>query len=281
MKSAPSFLTHHEIDRLLGGPRTRQRWQAKGRLPDPYELGRVNRTELKLFPSFVLVALTLDPGAIGEATLGALRTETRCSFESESFGELVEPLREAVGTARGEWSFAGVLGELAELAPGPLRAWGETVDRAEHRLGEDCGIAISRRLCEVTATEPDLYVIRFEGSPDEQLPLHRAVAPLEPGECAYVEQTRVLGNSTKFLLPWIAGLSASFGLEEPDDAADEELIDWLRGAIGGRSVPRGGPQETEEEEPDSPQRLPYRRASGPRRRRFGEAGTMTRLHREA
>ncbi len=278
MKSAPSFLTHHELDHLLGGSRTRQRWQARGWLPEPFELGRVNRTELKLFPSFVLVLLGVDQRQIEEANLGALRKEARCTFESESFAELVEPLREAVGSARGEWRFAAILAHLAELAPEPLKAWGETVDRAEHQLGEHWGIAISRRHCEVSATEPGLYVIRFEDAPEEYLPRRRVVSPLHPGECAYVEQTHVLGGSASFLLPSIAGLDSA--LQVDDEEADEELLDWFRRAIGPRSAPATLPVAEEDEEPDSPQRLPYSRVSGPRRRRVGSASTMTRSRRE-
>jgi hypothetical protein len=267
------FITHHELDHMLGGgakgPRRRLRLQADGRLPMPYDLGRVNRVELKIFPTFVLVALLGDARRTG--VIEGLEEGVRDAFEAESFVPLMGCLKEVVAERPG-WNFERALVSLADLAPGPLEAWGEVISGAEYRLLR-CGILIEHDLGEVENCRHGVYRLRVEEGHLE-LPPDRFAVPIDPGERAYLERFSLRGDSSCFAFPCL-GESASAGQADEEDTDEHELVGWFRRAV----EPSSRPLPAEPEDLSEIERVPLRRSSPRRQRHLRVTGTMTRVPR--
>lgn len=263
----PSFLTHHEVDRILGGgsrgPRRRQRLQAERVLPEPFDLGRVNRVNLKIFPSFALAGLLRDLLDVPGGT-DALRAQTQQIFKAESFLYLMDSLKRLTGESSG-WRFDKLLAQLAQRAPEPLLAWTDLVGSSEGQLGE-WGITIARQLGQIDRVAHGIYVVDFAREARESF--DRAASPVRKGQCVSVERVSVRSSALSFVMPTLA-------VPEPEDATDRELAAWFKKMMTPAvAIPSA---ILDEDRVDHAEHLPYRRASSPRPARWRGAGTMTRV----
>lgn len=93
----PGFVTHVELDPLLGSTRTRERWEQRGALPKGRWVKGFGR-RMGLYPEVVLAHVVAGhtPGRHRDA-LNLLTLRSEALLQSELFGEIEEALRSILG----------------------------------------------------------------------------------------------------------------------------------------------------------------------------------------
>jgi flavin-binding protein dodecin len=264
MASAPGFLTNHELDLFLGGGTAGQRQRLRLRkdrlLPEPAELGRVQRFNIALFPRFVLAGLVRDLASISQAS-ETMATISAKVLRSSAFEDVSVAVRESAGLL-GTWSFDALIQGVLERAEDAVREWDEVVQRAEVELAERLSISFSTELGVIERVANDVCIVSLDSGGVEQVPCIRVAAVAEQGRAVALERVNVLAKELGYVMP----------VERTtDDDEDRAMANWFeRMAAPAVTVMAVEPEVTHHEP------LPYRR-SAPRSGRWHGSSTMTRL----
>jgi hypothetical protein len=200
----PALVTHHEFDRLVGTPRTRQRWQQKGIIPEPVWV-HADRSRVGLLPEFVLGSVVTAPHrAAGDEELfrrSCDLSEKVCS--TGAFRDIAEAAREVLaGTDHSHsWDLGKFVDGLSQSAPSSLAEWCSDVEAAERELERE-GFRIMRQAAEVENVA-DNEVIIFVGASSAALryPVKELGWVPETGKAVVVERIEVGTRRRDFLLP--------------------------------------------------------------------------------
>ena len=263
MATAPSFVTHHELDLFLGGgesgQRQRQRLRKARLLPAPAELGKVRRFNIAVFPRFVLAGLVRDLALIPRAP-ETMQTVAAAALRSAAFADVSAAVREAA-RALSVWSFEALVEGVVERAEDAVREWDAVVAAAEGELAERLGISFSTEFGVIERIADDVCHIALAAGEVERVPCLRVAAALEKGNAVALERVNVLAKELGYVMP----------LGTTPDHEERELANWF--AKVAAPVTTVAAVKTEPSHHDA---LPYRR-SRPRRARWHGASTMTRV----
>lgn len=256
------FVTHFQIERLLGGDRAaqqqRRRLTARGLLPEPEWL-RVDRTRLAIFPAFSLSALL---GA-SPARAAALEHSARSGlalYNSHAFELLREPLQEAMRLESAMRSSAELGSFLLREAHEALNAWCDAVAEAEAELHAAGSLRAYAGIVRVHGRDNG-YLVIDEAGDETEIPLAAAADDLSGATHGSLERVGLLDVQRLFLL----------GVPEQLADADGELISALSSmtADGPARLPAA---DAAGEDGDEPEPLVGRR----RRTVWRQGNTMTR-----
>lgn len=243
--SGLSFVTHHEVDALLGGgaagSRQRRRLVERGWLPEAPMLG-ADRDRLAVYPEFSLSALVIS----ATASSGLRRPVERAA---ECAGALY--------TSKAYQLFgAALVAALAEAGSRDVVALGECLaanDRSALLSWRDevagCAATLASVSVEIEAVSArvvsvvDRYMVDIDGL-TEPHPHDDAPQVLALGDLVTRDRVRVASAVRDFLLPVpdlaSMGLLADQYLQHDDeDALARALFDGLQGQV--RIVPDLGP----------------------------------------
>lgn len=263
---APTFVTNRELDVFLGGgergPKKRQRLHREHLLPDPAQIGRVNRINIAMHPRFALAGLVGDLTRLNGAP-ECLTVLAQQTFKVGMFAQLADAVRLSVKDMD-VWRFDRLVDDVAEHAQPAAAEWSAAVSVAEHELQQRFGITFSTAFGVVQRVDSGLCIVSLADGGSETFDADRAAAPMEKGRAVAIERVRVMDSEMNFVMPSTPGIP---------DHEEQELAGWLVGMMTApteaatRAVPDDGTAEL----------LPYVRRSGPRRSRWRGAGTMTRV----
>jgi hypothetical protein len=203
---SPGFITHHDLDRLAGTARTRQRWRQRGLLPDPYWV-RVDRARVGLLPEFVLAPVVIA-GATSTADAAILQRACRLAGEvcaTESFRNIAraarEVLAEMVDERERSWDFARFVDRLSRLAGPALARWRPDLDAAEHDLAQH-GLVVSCRSAEVVDIDQRACLVALAGSTTLlPFPMGKLCWQPQRGEPVVISCVEIGNRRRDFLLP--------------------------------------------------------------------------------
>lgn len=206
--SAPSLLTHREIDSLLGGgargARQRQRLCARGLLPEPRWVYS-DRQRLGIYPQIVVVGLL--PGFESRRSTNKLLESillwTRHLLGLNSFETLSSSIKKEISTAD-DWRYDDFILQLASDEASAYDAWTEEVIAYEHKLVHE-GVSFDITVARIRNVLPDRYVVVEEDYAGMPYVLDRtaALAPFEEGCPVAIQEVRGFGVSRQFLAPCI------------------------------------------------------------------------------
>jgi len=265
--AAPTFITNRELDVFLGGgergPRKRQRLHREHLLPDPMQIGRVNRINIAMFPRFALAGLVGDLTRLDGAP-ECLTALTRQAFALGMFGQLADAVRLSA-RAMDAWRFDQLVDEVAERAQPAVAEWNAAVSAAEHELHQRFGIAFSTAFGVVQRVNSGLCIVSLTEGGSQSFPADRVAAPVEKGRAVAIERVRVMDSEMNFVMP---------STIEIPDSEERELAGWLAEMMAAPAEEAATPAAPDD---STAEPLPYARRSGPRRARWRGAGTMTRV----
>jgi hypothetical protein len=225
----PGFLTHVELDPLVGSSRTRQRWEDKGLLPKGRWIKGFGR-RLGLYPEIVLARVVAGPSG-GGAERGLDYLNERASRLLES--ELFEEITAAVSDVFRDLEHLGLRTELLEcLAERRLL---EPLQKETYLIAGDvidAGISFSGMIGKVVGEAGGMIVVE---SHDEQLKLaaESALGLIHSGLTVAVERVRVGAKEHDFVMP--AG-PIHHDEAVPDSYAEDALWEEMFASYTGRPV---------------------------------------------
>ena len=196
----PGFLTHIELDPLLGSTRTRERWEVRGALPRGRWIKGFGR-RMGIYPEVVLahVVAGRSPGR-SEDALNLLTIRSQALLRSELLGEIEDALRGIIGDLEHIGLSFEVLDCLAErqlLTPlqDEMRTLADEV--------WDAGIGFEGTVGRLTRKAGGMIVVEND---DERLSLteESIVGFVEDGGTVAVERVRVGAREHDFVLPSLA-----------------------------------------------------------------------------
>ena len=206
MTASPCFVTHKEMNTLLGD-RRRLRWENAGYLPSPDWIW-VNRSRLALYPEVLLARVVVGPthepreaeavrdlAQCAERLVGAKAYQLLRTSARDAFAAFLEE--------RNEWNFPRFLELLAERDRDALDAWREDVAEAEESLSRKVGLSFRSINGRVLTVGPDGYLVSLEQGVKRRV--SNAIAPLDPGTTIVLERVGVESREREFLLPAVAG----------------------------------------------------------------------------
>ena len=207
-RTSIGFLTHLDIDRLLGGgsagARHRQRLTREGLLPEPRWV-QAGRTRLGLFASPALARLVVG-GRAGdeyEEALGQALEYHAGLVYTESFEGMVEAivahLFEEQGAGRGA-RLDRLAYAIKESAPAEFAIWHRELANAEAQLGR-FGIGFTESPGRVVDAEVDHVTIQMKWRTARISPDLVTVMHLNAGLMVAVNELSVLGRSREFVVP--------------------------------------------------------------------------------
>jgi hypothetical protein len=171
--SAPTFLTHRELDLFLGGgergPKKRQRLRRENLLPDPADLGRVKRINIAMFPRFALAGLVGDLTRLDGAP-ECLSDLTRQALGLRVFSQLTKAVLVSVRAMDG-WRFDQLIDDVGDLAQPAVAEWNACINAAESELQQRFGIAFSTACGVIERVNSGICVVSLaEGGPRPSTP---------------------------------------------------------------------------------------------------------------
>lgn len=226
----PGFITHVELDGLLGTSRTRQRWEVRGSLPKGRWIKGFGR-RMGLYPEVVLARVVAGSNA-GKAE-DALNLLTRRSEEllrSELFGEIDEALHGVFG----DLEHVGLRPELLECLESRqlLRPLEDEVCRLADEVAA-AGILFTATVGRLITERGGMLVVE---SDDKELRIaaESALGFVDAGSMVAVERVRVGAREHDFVVPALhSQVRPSEAMQVP---VDDALWDEMFGDFSGRPV---------------------------------------------
>jgi len=218
--SAPTFLTHRELDLFLGGgergPKKRQRLRRETLLPDPADLGRVKRINIAMFPRFALAGLVGDLTRLDGAP-ECLSDLTRQALGLRVFSQLTKAVLVSVRAMDG-WRFDQLIDDVGELAQPAVAEWNACINAAESELHQRFGIAFSTACGVIERVNSGICVVSLAEGGSQTFDADRVAAPVDKGRAVAIERVRVMDSEMNFVLPSTVDIP---------DAQDRELASWF------------------------------------------------------
>jgi hypothetical protein len=240
---SPGFITHHELDRLAGTARTRQRWQRQGFVPAATWV-RADRARVGLLPEFVLGSVVT--GAPKHATdAGLLRQAGRLAEEvcsTESFRELIRGAQDVLAEMTEQqrsWSLGYFVDRLADYAGTALAAWRRDADTAERELRRE-GLSVVCQPAKVQHVDGCEISVSADGGVNSW---HYRVDELgwvpEAGRPVVIDRLEVGTRRRDFVLPSVTledGMASS-ALRASSAGASSARGDSMNGTTAVRQAP--------------------------------------------
>ncbi len=239
----PGFITHRELDPLIGYPRKRERWQDAGHLPPALRVEGFRQRAL-LFPRFVLACLVLERSrARTEPALRSIHDACDAVYRSNAVGDLERTIKKVLAGTH-KWGLAELVDEVSHSVPDAFFSWRAEVTAQESRLNE-AGIYFVVSLGRVRATRGQTYFVDYVGTGNHaEYPSETAPRALERGAWVSCQHVLVGPRSRDFLLPISA--PDEVDLDDPDD----DLVDWFRQTLS--RDPRPAVPELEDPSEEEP-----------------------------
>jgi len=193
--SAPTFLTHRELDLFLGGgergPKKRQRLRRENLL-----VGDLTR-------------LDGAPECLSDLTRRALGLRV--------FSQLTKAVLVSVRAMDG-WRFDQLIDDVGELAQPALAEWNACINAAESELHQRFGIAFSTAFGVIERVNSGICVVSLAEGGSQTFDADRVAAPVDKGRAVAIERVRVMDSEMNFVLPSTVDIP---------DAQDRELASWF------------------------------------------------------
>lgn len=241
---ALGFVTHNEIDSLLGGgaagSRHRRRLVERGWLPQAPML-RADRHQLAIYPEFALAALVIPAASSDHLKRLVAETADRAArlYRSDAFRRLSNPLVEAM-KERGGRDVVWLIQALVDRDRDAFVAWRDEVRNFADELNT-LSVSLDASLARIVSTDTG-YVIRFRDEKTESYPRENSPSPLVPGNWVTRDRLKVGPQLKDFLLPmpdpdsidladFIDRGEASSVEEDDEEAFARALFGGLQGQV--------------------------------------------------
>lgn len=197
----PRFITHREIDPLLGSTRTRERWEHEGLLP-PGELVSGFRSAVRIFPDFAVARLAAPRSLERSKTLHRrLGQVNRSLYRSPVFAELRIALKEVLGPKQpvgASQLVKALLPDHYEL----LQRFAAEIRSAEEALRE-LDVYVDVVLARVSRCERGFYVVELREGGEREV--SRDLTPrscrFTTGQWVTLHDAKLRGFRRQFLFP--------------------------------------------------------------------------------
>ena len=248
-----SFVTHRELDGLLGGgasgSKQRRRLVERGWLPKAPMLSG-DRDKLAVYPEFVLAALVVPASAAASLSRPVKEAASRAQklYESAAYRLFEKALKETL-MATSSRDVVRIAECAASDYPDAFTTWRDEVRTCIDDLASlDVFLeALPARVIEAN----DNYVIDIDGRREPHLALDAPQA-LSAGDLVTRDRVRVASAVRDFLLP-VPEVELMISVSE--DTLDEQLaralFDGLQGQV--RSLPRLKPSREARSLPSNPE----------------------------
>lgn len=197
------FVTHFQLERLLGGGRTAQQQRRRlveRRLLPEAEWLRVDRTRLAIFPEFSLAAL-LGSSASRVGALEQIAHTGRSLYASQAFEGLRGPLEEAMRVPDAMRGSTALSTFLLREAVDEMAAWRGVVAEAETQLRATAHLRLEAAVVRVQAVREDGCLVTEDGHPEPTVvPLLAVADELAVGAHANLARVGLLDAQRLFLL---------------------------------------------------------------------------------
>ncbi len=238
------FITHRELDPLVGYPRKRERWQESGHLPAPCRVNAYRQRAL-LFPELVLICLVVPRGLSSARSIVPLVHEA-CDrlYQAPALEEITAVVRSRLKERH--WTYQLLLEELEQQSPDALCEWREEVAAQELEL-TDAGVRIAAATGRIQAVRGRAYSVWLSNTNElRRVSEESAPEALQPGAWVTWQTVSVGPHSREFLLPTLQPVDFD---ADQTTSTDDELIDWFKEAMGHPRPVAAPVEETLEEEP--------------------------------